>query len=701
EALVLAKANEQNEKYLCAYVTTDGVMDKLKLKEYLQESLPDYMVPAYIIEIESFPLTTNGKIDKKSLPEATHAGLIHSSDYVAPRTKIEEKLVDIWSEILRAEIIGIDDNFFDLGGNSLKASLMINTIHKEMNKAMPLRSFFENATIRSISKHIDGNVKIQTYKGIGKAELRDYYKTSSVQKRLYTFQQIEPKSTTYNIPVVFELSGHIEKDRIEKTFKKLIERHEAFRTSFNTINGEIVQNIQSEYTFSIVEKKEDSKTIQQVMRDFIRFFSLEEAPLCRVGVVELGDKKYLLIDMHHIITDGLSMKILMKDFVRMYNGHEIEPLKIQYKDFSEWQHKFLQSKDMKEMEDYWTNKFSGELPILSLPYDFDRPVIQSYNGQKISFSLDESTAKGLRRISKQTESSMFMVLLSAFNILLAKYSGQEDIIVGTPAAGRTHPDLEPIVGMFVNTLALRNNPCENKSFTKFLKEIKENSIKAFENQSYQFEELLEKVNVGKDLRRNPIFDVMFTMNHHEEASVGELDKLQLKPIFQPSDQSKFDLTLHVTENKRTLRGSIEYSISLFKEETIERMIKHFKQIVASICRNPNAKLSEIEMMTESEKRLILYGFNDTQADYDREKTLQELFEDQADKRPDHIAVKFRNHYLTYRELNEKSNQLVRVLRQKGVTRHSIVGLMTENSLEMMVGILGVLKSGGAYLPIDP
>ncbi|MCP3742679.1 amino acid adenylation domain-containing protein, partial [Rossellomorea sp. BNER] len=660
EAMVLAKENEQNEKYLCAYVTLDKVIDKSILKDYLKEKLPDYMVPAYMLEVESFPLTTNGKIDKKSLPEATHLDLIHG-DYAAPRTKTEEQLVAIWNEVLSVGEIGIDDNFFELGGNSLKASLMVNKIHKEMNKIMPLRTFFENASIRTISRYIDNSMN-KTYKKIEAAGHKDYYKVSSVQKRMYTLQQIDHKSTTYNIPTVFELGGLIDKARIEKTFRKLIERHEALRTSFKTVNGEIVQAIQSEYTFSIGERKEDSKTIEEIMSDFIRYFKLEESPLCRVELVEIAEKKYLLIDMHHIITDGLSMTILMKDFVQLYNGYDMAPLRIQYKDYSEWQHKFLQSEVLKE---YWINKFTGELPVLNLPYDFDRPAIQNYDGKNISFSLDEKTTEVLRRISRQTESSMFMVLLSAFYILLAKYSSQEDIVVGTPAAGRTHPDLESILGMFVNTLALRNKPSGSKSFIHFLKEVRENSLEAFEKQSYQYEELLDEVNVEKDMSRNPLFDVMFTYTDKEKDSGLnlELDGLSLKSINVDSTVSKFDLSLNMAEKEKIIECHFEYCTKLFQDQTVRRMVDHFNQILKRISENYDVEISEIEITSTDEKDLILHQFNNTDAAYPKDKTIHQLVEEQAARIPDHTAVVFADKRLTYRELNERANQLAWVLRE--------------------------------------
>ncbi|MEY8741452.1 condensation domain-containing protein, partial [Bacillales bacterium AN1005] len=647
EAVVLAKQNEQCEKYLCAYVTVDGVINKIEIRDYLKENIPGYMIPAYLKEVESLPLTTNGKVDKKSLPEITNLDLIHG-DYVAPSTNTEAKLADIWNEVLGTEQAGIDDDFFELGGNSLKASLMVNRIHKEMDKIIPLKAFFENSTIRSISRHIDNSFNMR-YKKIDSVDYKPYYKASSVQKRLFTLQQIEPKSTAYNIPVAFELSGHLDKVRIEGTFKKLIERHEALRTSFKTVNGEIVQIIQNDAIFNITECNETSNAIQEIISDFVKPFILEDAPLFRVKLINLAEKKYLLMDMHHIITDGLSMIILMKDFVRIYNGNEMTPLKIQYKDFSEWQHTFLQTEQMREIETYWGDMFSGELPVLNLPLDFDRPAIQSYDGKSIRFSLDEKTTKSLRRISKQTDSSMFMILLSAFYVQLAKYSNQEDVIIGTPSAGRIHSDLESVMGMFVNTLALRNNPCKNKSFSSFLKEVKENSLQAFENQDYQFEELLEKVNIEKDMSRNPLFDVMFTFNMEGDSALEfELDDLFLESLNVDSMVSKFDLSLNMTEKERVIDCSFEYCTKLFKEQTIQKMICHFKQVLEFIMKDLDVNISEIEIISTNERELIHNQFNNTDVLFPKNKTIQEFFEKQAARIPEDTAVIFADKRMTYR-----------------------------------------------------
>ncbi|WP_255295045.1 condensation domain-containing protein, partial [Bacillus cereus] len=336
-----------------------------------------------------------------------------------------------------------------------------------------------------------------------------------------------------------------------------------------------------------------------------------------------------MVDMHHIISDGVSIERLLTEFNEIYNGEELEPLRIQYKDFAAWQNTFLKSEELKKQEAYWIQQFSDDIPVLNLPYDYKRPVMQNFEGNERRFTFDEEQTEALRKIANETGSTMHMVLLSAFYILLSKYSGQEDIVIGTPVAGRPHAELQNIIGMFVNTLVLRNQAKGEKRYLEFLEEVKQNSLLAYDNQSYQFEELIDKLQVNRDTSRHPLFDVMFTMNHREEVGVRKSEGLQLKPMLQASNQSKFDLTLHVTENHRTLKGSFEYSTSLFKGETIGRMVQHFIEIVANICQNKDARLSEIEMMTEAEKHQVLHAFNDTKADYPREKTIVQLFEEQA------------------------------------------------------------------------
>ncbi|MCH7324060.1 amino acid adenylation domain-containing protein, partial [Solibacillus sp. MA9] len=393
--------------------------------------------------------------------------------------------------------------------------------------------------------------------------------------------------------------------------------------------------------------------------------------------------------------------ILINEFIELYNGKELKPLKLQYKDFAEWQNKFLNSEEIKIQEEYWINIFSDEIPVLNIPTNYKRSVIKSFEGDDVGFELDERIIEQLKELTKETGTTMHMVLLSAFYILLSKYSRQEDIVIGVPVAGRSHVDLQNIIGIFVNTVALRMKPVGGKDFTEFLNEVKENSIKAYENQSYQFEALIEKLDVRRDASRNPIFDVMFNMVDIETENMNEFDGFILKKYNGEKRTSKFDLTLNVTQSDKTLRFTMEYCTKLFNKETIERLGKHFIRILENVVDNTEIELNKIDLLTEEEKVKLFYEFNNTKVDYPKEKTIQQLFEDQVEKTPDNIAVVFEDKRLTYRELNESANRLAIELRRKGVKADSIVGIMVERSLEMIIGIIGVLKSGGAYLPVDP
>jgi len=697
ETIVVVKENKENEKYICAFVVSEREISDLNLKGYLKESLPEYMVPAYFVQLEKMPLTSNGKLDKKALPEPNVDSNLN--EYEAPRNEIEEKLLIIWSEILGVEKSGINDNFFDLGGHSLKAMLLIAKIHKELNREIPLKELFRSPTIKALSRYIE-NAEENLYSNIKKLEENEYYETSSAQKRMYMLQQFNIDSVAYNIPVVFELEGEIIKEKIEETLKKLSVRHEALRTYFEIIEGKIVQKIDNSYEFKLVDRKDNEK-VQILINKFVRPFELEKTPLFRVELLENRDKNYLFIDMHHIISDGVSMSILIKEFTALYNGETLEHIKLQYKDFAAWQNHFLKSEEMKKQEEYWVNQFRNEIPVLNLKYDYERTVMQNLEGDSISVEVNEKVTEGLRKLAKRTGTTMHMILLSVFNILLSRYSGQEDIVVGTPIAGRTHVGLQNIMGMFVNTLPLRNKPEGDKNYLEFLKEVKENCLKAYENQSYQLETLVEKLDIRSDTSRNHIFDVIFNMIDIVDRNVIELDGVLFKKHNKVNKMCKVDLSLDVLEKDKSLELEFEYCTKLFKKETITRMSKQYTKVIEDILKDTEIKISLIDILTEEERKQIIYEFNNTKTDYPMDKTILDLFEEQVERTPNNIAVEYDEQYLTYSELNIRANQLALKLINEGVCINQIVCIIAENSLEIIVGILGIFKSGGVYLPIDP
>ncbi|HLP58100.1 MAG TPA: amino acid adenylation domain-containing protein, partial [Candidatus Deferrimicrobium sp.] len=721
DAVVLMQ--DEEDKYLCAYIVPDRDYGVPELREYLLRELPDYMIPAYFVPLAKIPLTANGKIDREALPKP---GLKVNENYTAPRNKLEKKLVELWSEVLGKNglsssqlqlSIGIDDNFFQLGGHSLKATVFASRIHKELNIILPLAEFFKKPTIRGLSEYLKGAAG-DMYESVMPAEEKEYYVLSFAQQRMYILQQIELHSVAYNMPQVIGLPGDVDIDRLQESFRKLLKRHDSLRTSFQMIENQPVQVIHKEVAFDIQYNDlttggtGNTGSIEEIIHHFIRAFDLSKAPFLRVGLIKNIEREHiLLIDMHHITADGVSQHVLKEDFMAFYEGKELPPLRLQYKDFSEWQHGEREKKNFKRQEEFWLKEFAGEIPVLELPTDYPRPLTRRFAGNTLYFEIAVEETRALNTVALQQGATLFMILTAVFNILVAKLGGQEEIIIGTPIAGRRHVDLEKIIGMFVNTLSLRNYPVGEQPFKEFLDDVKERTLLAFENQEYPFEALVDKLLLPRDTGRNPLFDVMFVLqNMNPETGTdgaGEDEKEDVKII----RTAKFDLTLTAREINQGLFLAFEYGTQLFKEETIKRFIIYFKKISATVVRNPNIKIKDIGIISEAEKEQILLDFNQTGAAYPQDKTISQLFTGQAEKSPDHIAVigpvqpvqlvqPVRHFNLTYRQLNEQSDRLASVLLEKGVQPDDIIGIMMERSVEMIIAIIGILKSGGAYLPID-
>jgi amino acid adenylation domain-containing protein len=704
EAVVIDRESESRERYLCAYIVPGHErVDIAELEEYLSQTLPGFMVPSYIIWMKGIPLTPNKKVDRKALPEP---GKTASDTYVPPQTRLEKELVEIWSHVLGIESqhIGIDDNFFSLGGHSLKATILISRINKVLGVNVLLAEMFTLYTIRQLAKHIRNSTKT-VHLDIEPVEEKEFYSLSPSQKRLYILQQMDKNNMSYNMPVVLILEGILEKEKFERVFNKLIQRHESFRTSFQMVNGEPVQRVHEtvdfkiEY-FSLAYREEKADIIE----NFIHPFDLFQSPLLRLGLIKLAHLEHILMfDMHHIITDGTSQGIFTREFLHLYAGQELSLLNLQYKDYSQWQRSDVQLEALKKQETYWSDRLSGELPVLVLPYDFPRPSVTRFEGNRIGFLLEEEETNALHRVARQEGVSLFMVLLAIFNVLLGKLSGQEDIIIGTPIAARRHVDLDPIIGMFVNTLVMRHFPTGSKTFKVFLREIKASILEAFENQEYPFEELVEKVNVSRDAGRNPLFDVMFALQNWERAG-GEIPGLVVKPYPFENRTAKFDLNLDAMEMAGQITFSLEYSTALFEESTIQKFTGYFKKIVVHITTpgGMETNLSQIDIFEPEEKQRLLEMAYGPDEPLDMQKTIQGLFAEQVARTPDSVAaVSAEQLLLTYRELNEKSGRLAGVLKEKGVLADDIVAIMIEPSIDLIIGILGILKADGAYLPIDP
>lgn len=698
----LKRTEINNQVIRLFYESSDDInLDAEKFKQSLEDKFSqkqkEYHVEIY--KLDKLP-EINGKIDYQSI-KALVQNVTNGAEYEAPRNEIEEKLVTIWQEVLGAKGVGINDNFFELGGSSLRAMTLAARIHKVFDVEIQLRDIFEVQKLKELAEKIKA-ASSSIYLSIEPVEEREYYPVSSAQKRMYVLSQFESRSINYNIPGALLMYGDIDKGRLKEVFDALIVRHESLRTSFNMIDGQLVQQVHKDIDFSIeyfkTTKEEGEATI---IKDFIRPFDLGTAPLLRIGIIELpGNKNILLSDMHHIISDGVSIEILTNEFIKLYNGESLNELRIQYKDFSQWQETLYKSGAMAKQEEYWRNVFKEEIPVLNMPTDYQRPYIQSFEGDRISFDISPEVTRKLEKIAVNTATTMYMVLLAVYNVLLSKYTGQEDIVVGTPIAGRPHADLENVIGMFVNTLAMRNHLSANKTFEEFLFEVKGNALKAYENQDYQFDTLVESLDVKRDFSRNPIFDVMFT-HQNMHGNDAAIENTSFKPYNFSNHVSKFDMTLQALEFAESIAFKLEYSTKLFKKETIQRLIAHFNNILKAITENSTVKLCEIDILSQAEKQKLLIEFNNTAVVYPKYKTIHRMFEEQVERAPQNVAVIFEKDELTYQELNNLSNNFAMRLIERGVKPGSIVGLVLRRSIQMIVSILGVLKAGGAYLPMDP
>ncbi|MCP3808144.1 non-ribosomal peptide synthase/polyketide synthase [Paenibacillus sp. Lou8.1] len=700
EAVVVVREDQEGQKALCAYYTAEEGLTAADLKRAIASELPGYMIPSYFVELERLPLTPNGKIDRKALP-APEGGASGGREYVAPRTELEAKLAAIWQDVLvREKAVGVTDNFFDLGGHSLRATTLVSKMHKELGIEFPLRDVFRYSTVEEMAAAME-RLEIGSFTAIPAAEPSEYYPLSSAQKRLYILNQLEGAELSYNIPGAMLLEGELDRQRFEEAFRGLVARHETLRTGFEVVKGEAVQRIYEEAAFQVEYVQISGEQAEETVRQFVRPFDLAKPPLLRVGLAELApDRHILMFDTHHIVSDGVSIDVLIEEFVRLYSGEQMEPLRIQYKDYAVWQQSNEQKAQLAKQEAYWLDMFRGELPVLELPTDYPRPAMQSYEGRTLQLFMHREKSEGLKRLAAENGATLYMVLLAGYTILLNKYTGQEDVVVGTPIAGRNHSDVQPLIGMFVNTLAIRSYPAAGKTFLDYLKEIKETTLGAFEHQNYPFEELVDKVNVARDLSRNPLFDTMFALQNTENLEI-QLPGLHLSTYASEEIVSKFDLSLDVTEIEEGLEYLFEYATALYKTETVEKLAAHYLQLLESILRNPSATIAELGILTPAEKEQILGAFNPAQPEAAPAAAFHRLFEEQAERTPEEAAVVYENDRLTYAELNERANRLAATLRASGIGRETIVGILAERSVDLLVAVLAVWKAGGAYVPLDP
>lgn len=535
------------------------------------------------------------------------------------------------------------------------------------------------------------------------AESKEVYGLSSAQKRMYILYQLDKKSTAYNMPQVFRFEGRLDANRLGLACNKLIDRHEILRTSFEVTEEQVVQRIHDQIDFDVNLEETDESNTKIHIEEFVKPFDLARPPLIRVGLIRTSEISHILmVDMHHIVSDALSQSILIKDFSDLYEGQFLPPMELQYKDYAEWQLSADHQSGLENQKQFWLDQFSDEIVLLDLPNDFPRQAIKDNAGGNINFSVGKEDTSKLKVLCEEKNVTLFMLTLAIFNVFLSKLSGQNDIIVGTPVAGRDHEGLDKILGMFVDTLALRNYPQGSIAFDEFLQNVKLSTLASFDNKSYQYEELVDQLKVHRNTARNPLFDVMFVFQNFENKEL-QLPGISLKPYSYVNHVSKFDLTLSAFESNDKMYFSMEYATGLFRESTIKRFVGYLEKIIDKVTANPKILLSQISVLSGDERNTIFHDFNNTQSAYPDNLTLIDLFCHNAKdiEQSSFPAISVEDTALTYGVLDCNINRIAHVLTARGVKPKMLVGVLLDRSIYLLETIMAIFKVGAAYIPIDP
>jgi len=717
EVLVLAREEVRGKQRLVAYVVAENPSADLaeQLRALAQASLPQYMVPATFALLDAFPLTPNGKIDRRQLPPPENSTLQIS--YVTPRAPIEEIVANIWAEILSVERVGAENNFFDLGGNSLLAMQVVSKIREKLAVELSLRDLFVAPTVSQMTARIEalraGAFAEMTAPPLEPSVACGPAETSFSQQRLWFLDQIEPGGAAYTIPAALELRGALDVSVLERALAALIARHESLRTVFINGGGQPLQLVSEPrpWTLPVIDlssELEPRQRLKTLLREeAAQGFDLASGPLFRTQLYRLAPETYvLLMTMHHIISDGWSMTILIQELGDIYREFlrgqmpSLPAHRVQYRDFARGQRQWLQGEVLERLVSHWRKRLAGAPQVIELPVDRPRPPVESHRGALYSFTLNHELSEALRRFARREGATLYMTLLAGFTSLLSRYSGQKDLLVGTPVANRNRAEIENLVGFFVNTLVLRANFSGNPSVREFLAQIREASLDAFAHQDLPFDRLVEEIRPARDLSRSPLIQVIFAFQNVPTRPLN-LPGLTQAPLLVDAGAARVDLTLHVEAAAGALSAVFEYATDLFDEATVARMAAHFQSLLQAMIATPERRVSELPLLTATERTQLMEQWNQSASSYPKELTFAQLFEAQVQRSPDAVALIIGQQQLSYAELNARANQLAHHLRWMGVGPESLVGICCERNLDMVSGMLGVLKAGGAYLPMDP
>ncbi|MGA4154863.1 amino acid adenylation domain-containing protein, partial [Ralstonia nicotianae] len=713
EAVVAVREDVPGEQWLVAYYVSGEAIEAQALREQLQVSLPEYMVPAAYVRLERLPLTPNGKLDRKGLP-APEGQAYASTAYEAPQGEVEQTLAGIWQTLLGVERVGRHDDFFALGGHSLQAVRLVAQVRSQLGAELGLTELFAQPSLSAVAQAI---VRGQgsALPAITAADRGAPLPLSFAQQRLWFLAQMEGGSEAYHIPVGLRLKGELDEDALRRALDRIVARHEALRTRFEVQEGQAVQRVASaDVGFALdcvdlqgqADREQALATLSE--REANTPFDLAHGPLIRGRLVKLGEHEHvLLITMHHIVSDGWSQGVLARELGTLYEAYRsggedpLPALPIQYADYAVWQRRWLEGGELQRHGTYWEQALASAPTLLSLPTDRARPAQQDYAGGSVEVAFDETLSAGLRKLSQRHGTTLFMTVLAGWSALLSRLSGQDEVVVGSPVANRTRSEVEGLIGFFVNTLALRVE-VSGATVSELLGRVKAKVLEAQAHQDLPFEQVVERVRPVRSLSHSPVFQAALSWLNTEAVGLSlELEGLTIEGVGAGQAAAKFDLTLELRETSEGLTGSLDYATALFDRETIERYLGYLHRLLAAMVENDSQEVSRIALLDEDERVRLLESWNETAAAYPDASTIQGLFEAQVRRTPEAIAVEHEGRQVSYAELNARANRVAHALIGLGVGPDARVGLCAERSVELVIGLLGILKAGGGYVPLDP
>ena len=713
----------QNEgggnKTLAAFVVgrEQAEMSIGTLRQWLGEKLPEHMIPSRFFVLPILPLTPNGKVDRKALERLDGVELAAGTDYVAPRNELESGLVEIWQAVLHRERVGIDDNFFNLGGHSLLAMAICSEITRWLHVEVPLRCVFGHPTIQGMAKQMESlGEHSKNSRPIEQADRNQPLPMSFAQQGMWLLHQTLPDLAVYNVPVAFHLSGRVDRERVRRVLQVIVERHEVLRTALVLQGESLVQQIAAAKEFPLPWEEVDLQAVPpsqkqaalkaRLLEEARRSFDLSQSPLWRVAWITLAEDEHVLgITFHHSIVDEWTLRLFFQEWERLYAADGrlevagLPELPVQYADYAAWQRQRLTGKLLEQQRSYWREQLQELPPPLELPTDMARPVRMSGRGAVHDFRVTSPVVTKLRELAREEGTTLFTVLLAAFQVWLHRYTGQTDVVVGTPVANRERPEIQSLLGLFLNTLPIRVRLDGSPSFRQVLRQVRESFLGAFSHADLPFEQMVEMAVKERDAGYQPLCQVIFVLLE-EGLPALKLDQAEARSLPVATRTSKNDLMLSIQAMDETWNCRFEYATDLFTAETTARMGCHLTELLRSITGDPEKSISELNLMPAAERHQVLVEWNQTEREYPRDKCVHQLFEEQVECTPEAVAVVFEGQSLTYRELNLRANQLAHHLRTLGVGPDVLVGLCVERSLEMVVGLLGILKAGAAYWALE-